>query len=229
LYATIGASLKASSVPIFLCQYFLAQTLWHKKIRSYLVPNQNLLNTMAQTHFIARFRERTGMTQEALAALLRVNRSQLNMNERSERMLPTETTLRLVQFTQMMSDPAFAAKAAPPVASPVQREKLQQKLLQHASRLRYKAAQLEKKIKTHEKAEAQRGQMRVLLAAMKSAHALQTPTAHEAKWLAFQESLGGFYYNYNDWEVEAYQLNLLTHRMLLLEAEEAERMAAELE
>lgn len=183
---------------------------------------------MAQDHYITEFRQRTGMTQEALAALLRVNRSHLNMNERGERMLPAEATLRLLQLVQQMNDPAFAAEAVAPTPTPEQKEKLKQQLLQHAARKRHEADGLKRKITAHEKSEAQRGQMRVLLAAMKQMHAQQTPTPREAEWLAFQEKLGGFYYDYRDWEVEAYQRNCLRYTMLLKEAGEAERMVGEM-
>jgi transcriptional regulator with XRE-family HTH domain len=183
---------------------------------------------MAQDHFIAEFRHRTGMTQEALAALLRVNRSHLNMNERGERILPAEATLRLLQLIQQMNDAAFAAEAAAPPPTQEQKEKLKQQLLQHAAQKRNEADGLKKKIKAHEKSEAQRGQMRVLLAAMKHMQAQQKLTERETEWLALQESLGGFYYDYRDWEIETYQSNCLRYAMLLKEAEEAERMAGEM-
>ena len=70
--------------------------------------------------------------------------------------------------------------------------------------------------------------MQVLLAAMKHAHAQQAPTDHEARWLAVQEKYGGLYGDFKSWEVETDIFNRLRHRMMLLEAQEAEKMAAEM-
>lgn len=183
-------------------------------------------------------RQMTGMKQEELAAMLGISRTAIAMHESSGRSLPRDAFFYHTSLWVEMTKPENqdGSESAGPSDSSLEQWKKELKRL--IKQNRYTAEQLQRKITAYQEKESEQRNRQLLLRCMPKVQAQlmeqsrgtiwQPITKRHVEWLEIVKSCG----NYTRFDEAAYLQQLrdqLRYTMLIKEAEEAERMLAELE
>ena len=174
---------------------------------------------MSHPSFIQTFIEKTGISQEDLASLLKVSRSAVAMVCKGERSLPSHALLRLLQIEQAME--AMEEPVGPTFRG---MDKWKETLAFEIRNIRHRAEGLQRFINKYEARQEQWKQREKMLRVLEQQHQTTPPDEGEAKWLDMMKSLQ---YRYPGKDDEKYVRAAILVPLLLQEAAALEAIIRE--